>query len=175
MNIELDKRFKKNVQGIFGKYEFQVGVLEDGPHFKPKRGVIGLKGQDVIKTYAGGPARMQTRTPSGQSLSDVSKSLRKNLGFNYLSEPFQKGNVAGQKDILNFTKEFFKLAFGRSQKKRAENLLQAIVRNPMLRGNYGSNSTLTKKIKGFDRKTIDTAQLFKAITALCKVKGGKNV
>lgn len=174
MLIKLDRRFKKRVQGMFGKYDFQVGVLNDKPHYKPKRGVPGLKGQEIIKTFAGGPAREQTRTPSGKSVSEVSASLRERLGFNYLTEPFRSRNKS-QADILRFSNEFFKLVFGRSQKRRAETLLQAIVRNPMLRGDYGSNSPLTQRIKGFDRKTIDTAQLFKSILSVCKVKGGRGV
>jgi len=172
VKIDLDKRFKKKVRGMFGKYEFEVGVLEDKTHFKAKRGAPGAKGQDVIKAYAGGPARQQTRTSSGMTVAEVSKSLRDALGFNYLLKPFESPKNA---DILKFSKEFFKLVFGRSQKKRCENLLQAIVRNPMLRGDYGHNSALTQKIKGFDRKTIDTAQLFKNIKAKCTEKVGANV
>lgn len=167
MQLVLDKRFKKNLQGRFGKYDFQVGILEDGPHFEAKRGERGKKGQDVLAQYAGGPVRKATRTPSGSSIADVSRENRDRLGFNYLSEPFKKKSS----DIVKFTNEFFKLAFGRSEKRRAENLLQAIVRNPILRGDYGANSALTQRIKGFDRKMIDTAQLFKAIQAICKVRG----
>lgn len=167
MIIQLDKRFQKRVQGMFGKYQFEVGVLEDKPHYLAKRGARGKKGKDVLKGFAGGPARQQTRKQSGQSVAEVSESLRKNLGFNYLTKPFESSK---NKDILAFTNAFFKLVFGRTQQKRAENLLQAIVRNPMLRGDYGSNAPLTQAIKGFDRKTIDTAQLFKSIRARCKVK-----
>jgi hypothetical protein len=46
-----------------------------------------------------------------------------------------------------------------------ENLAQAIIRNPILRGDYGSNSALTRKIKGFDRFMFDTGQLFQSIKA----------
>jgi hypothetical protein len=166
MRITLDKRFQKRARGLFGKYEFEVGVLEDKPHYLPKRGVAGLKGQEIIKTYAGGPARNQSRTPSGLTTAEVSKEFRGHLGFNYLTKPFEKRTS----DIIKFTNEFFKLAFGRSTQKRAINLLQAIVRNPILRGDYGPNSQLTKRIKGFDRKGIDTAQLFKAIRAAVKVR-----
>jgi hypothetical protein len=165
MLIKLDSRFKKKVQGLFGKYTFEVGVLEDGPHKLAKRGAPGLKGKDVLKTFAGGPARKISNKPSGLSISDVSKANRDRLGKNYLSEPFKKRSS----DIIKFSNTFFNLVFGRSQKKRAENLLQAIVRNPILRGEYGHNSKLTQKIKGFDRSMIDTAQLFKAIKAVCKV------
>lgn len=165
MKIVLDKRFKKNLKGRFGKYDFQVGVLEDAPYKTAQRGERGKKGQDVLTQYAGGPVRKKTRKESGMMISDVSKENRERLGFNYLSEPFKKKNA----DVIKFTREFFKLAFGRSQKRRAENLLQAVVRNPILRGDYGPNSALTKKIKGFDRAMIDTAQLFKSLKAICKV------
>lgn len=166
MQIKLDKRFRKNVEGRFGRYEFEVGVIEDGPHMLPRRGARGLKGQDVISSYAGGPVRKKTRTAGPLTIAQVSAENRERLGFNYLTEPFQKKTS----DIVKFSNEFFRLAFGRSEKRRAENLLQAIVRNPILRGDYGSNAALTQKIKGFDRKMIDTAQLFKALIARCKVK-----
>jgi hypothetical protein len=166
MIIQLDKRFKKNVAGRFGKYNFQVGILEDGPHKLPLRGVRGLKGQDVLGSYAGGPVRRMSSQASGVTISDVSAANRERLGFNYLTQPFKQKTA----DIIKFTHEFFKLAFGRSEKRRAENLLQAVVRNPILRGDYGPQSKLSKKIKGFDRPMIDTAQLFKAITAVCKVR-----
>lgn len=165
MKIQLDRRFQKRVQGMFGKYTFEVGVLEDAPHFKPKRGAPGLKGKDVITQYAGGPARMKSREESGLTIADVSQANRERLGINYLTQPFKKKSS----EIIKFTEEFFKLAFGRSEKRRAENLLQAIVRNPILRGEYGMNSPLTQKIKGFNRPMMDTAQLFKAIKAVCRV------
>ena len=145
-----------------------MGVLVDGPHKDARTGARGLGGQDVLATYAGGPVRKKS-SKSSQTIAEVSKANRDRLGFNYLSEPFTKKNS----DVVKFTKEFFRLAFGKSEKKRAENLLQAIVRNPILRGDYGPNGELTKKIKGFDRAMIDTGQLFKSIKAFCRVKGGK--
>jgi hypothetical protein len=167
LNIRLDKRFKKNVVGRFGKYQFEVGVLQDGPHKNPKKGARGAGGKDVISSYAGGPVRKTSRQVGPLTLSEISAANRAHLGFNYLTKPFEKTTS----DIIKFTKEFFRLAFGKSEKRRAENLLQAIVRNPILRGDYGSNSSLTRKIKGFDRKMIDTAQLFKNIKAVCKIRG----
>lgn len=166
MIIQLDKRFRKNIEGKFGKYIFEVGVLDDAAYKKPKIGKRGLHGEDVISTYAGGPVRKKSNTDSGLAISDISKANRDRLGFNYLTKPFEKRSS----DIIKFSNEFFKLVFGRSEKRRAENLLQAIVRNPILRGDYGKNSEITKKIKGFDRYMVDTAQLFKAITAKCRVK-----
>ncbi len=167
MKIQLDDRFKKNVKGRFGKYSFEVGVLDDSSYKLPKIGKRGLKGADVLSTYAGGPVRMKSSKDSGKHVSDISKANRDRLGFNYLTQPFKKKSS----DIIKFTNEFFKLAFGKSEKRRCENLLQAIVRNPILRGDYGSNSALTQKIKGFNRNMIDTGQLFKNLKAVCKVRG----
>lgn len=166
--ITIDSRYKKRLRGMFSKYEFEIGILEDGPHKDAQVGARGQKGADVRTTYAGGPVRKKSRRDSGLKISDVSKEMRERLGFNYLSEPFKKSDS----DIIKFSNEFLKLVFNISKnKKRVENLLQAIVRNPILRGDYGSNSQLTQKIKGFDRKMIDTAQLFKAIKAKVKVRG----
>lgn len=163
MKLVLDKRFQKKVQGIFGKYHFEVGVLEDGPHKLPARKV---NGKSPRGSYAGGPVRRKSSRTDGTTIAEVSEANRERLGFNYLIEPFE----VRSSDIIKFTKEFFRLAFGRSEKKRAENLLQAIVRNPILRGDYGGNSEAAQKRKGFDRNMIDTAQLFKALKAICKVR-----
>ncbi len=165
MKIEFSKDFKKNLKGRFGKYSFEVGVLEDGPHYDAKRGARGLGGTDVVSSYASGPIRKSGNKYS-QNISDVSKANRDRLGFNYLSEPFKKRSS----DIIKFTKEFFKLAFGHTEKRRCENLLQAIVRNPILRGEYGPQSELTTKIKTFNRPMIDTSQLFQSLKAACKVR-----
>ncbi len=161
IGLQLDKRFKKSAKGQFEKYSFEVGVLKDGAHKLPRRGVRGKGGRDVQTVYAGGPVRKKSYVDSGVQISQVSKENRERLGINYLTEPFKKKNS----DIMRFTARFFQVVTGRSQPKRLENLLQAIVRNPILKGSYGSNSLMTKKIKGFNRLMIDTAQLFKAIQA----------
>lgn len=172
--LKLDKRFQKNVRGKIERFAFEVGVLQDGPHKSPRRGVRGKGGKDVQTSYAGGPARKKSSRDSGVTISEVSRQTRERLGVNYLTAPFQTKSKA-QADILRFTNRFFKVVFGGSQAKRLENLLQAVVRNPILRGDYGSNKPLTKRIKGFDRLLIDTAQLFRRITARVIKKGGSRV
>lgn len=153
ITIKLDKRFAKQAKGVFEKYAFQVGILQDAPHKLPGKG---------LKSYAGGPARKTSNKPSGMTISQVSEDLRKKTGINLYTAPFSSKK---NKDILDFVKEFMQVCTGKSQPKRAENLLQAIVRNPILRGDYGRNTPITAKIKGFNRYLIDTAQFFKAITA----------
>lgn len=169
MEIKLSPGFAKRVRGKFEKYQFEVGILEDKVHREAARGQRGLKGEDVLTEYAGGPARKATRKSSGMSVAQVSESFRKHLGVNYLVAPFKERSA----EIIKFTEQFFKYAFGKSTERRLTNLLQAIVRNPILRGDYGHNSALTKRIKGFDRLGIDTAQLFKGIKARVVRKGGR--
>lgn len=88
----------------------------------------------------------------------------KRLGINILWEPFQKPNS----EILRFTTSFLKMAIAKQNTQRVVNLLQAIVRNPILRQEYGANTSSTADNKGFDRHLIDTAQMFKAIKARVK-------
>lgn len=154
VTIKLDRRFYNQARGRFGKYAFDVGILNDKPHYEAVPG--------SLKGYAGGPARRQSRVPSGKTIAQVSKELRTNLGINFYTAPFK---ARKNRDILRFAKSFFLLCAGKQQRRQVENYLQAIVRNPILRGDYGSNSPLTAKIKGFDRLMIDTSQLFRAIRA----------
>lgn len=153
VEIKLDGRFFKQAKGVFEKYTFDVGVLEDKAHKVARK---------QLKVFAGGPARRTGARPSGLTIGQVSERVRKHTGINIYQAPFASKKNA---DILKFTKSFFELCAGRGQKKRCENLLQAIVRNPILRGDYGRNSKLTAKIKGFNRLLIDTGQLFQAIKA----------
>lgn len=158
--LKLDRRFRKQAKGVFEKYSFDVGILEDGPH------KAALDKSQGLKSYAGGPARKTSRQATS-TLSQVSERLRKSTGINFYTKPFKSKK---NKDILRFVDSFMKVCLGRSQPKRAENLLQAIIRNPILRGDYGRNSKATAQIKGFNRFMIDTAQVFKAIRAKVRVK-----
>jgi hypothetical protein len=164
VELKLDGRFLKQARGVFEKYTFDVGILQDRPHFQAKGKTKGLK------SFAGGPARQISHKPSGMSISEVSEELRKNLVTNFYTRPFKSKN---NKDILRFTKSFFDLCSGRGERRRCENLLQAVVRNPILRGDYGRNTRATAKAKGFNRLMIDTAQLFQAIQA--RVRVNRNV
>lgn len=155
MKVQFSRKFLEELRGKVERYNFEVGILEDAPHYAAKPLSAGLK------SYAGGKARKTSRKTTGEKLSEVSASFRAFLGFNYLVAPFKQKNS----DILKFTSAFLKFAFDKSDDKRVRNLIQAIVRNPILRKDYGSNTKQTQKRKGFDRLGIDTAQLFKGITA----------
>lgn len=168
MQLKLRKGFGQRVQARFDRFDMQVGILENDEHKEPRDRKAGFTDNQNISSYAGGPVRKTGRSGS-VTLNEVSAANRARMDVNYLTDPFTKSDS----NIIKFSQAFFKMASGKSasMKKRVENLMQAIVRNPILRGDYGVNSRITQKIKGFNRSMIDTAQLFKAIKASVKVKG----
>jgi hypothetical protein len=154
--VQLDKRFQKEAKGRIERFQFDVGVLDDRPHMLPAKG---------IKSLAGGKARKVGRKSSGLTISQVSEELRKHLNINFYTRPFRNRR---NRELVKFIGVFMAMITqggGRSDKRRIENALQAVVRNPITRGDYGRNTRLTAKIKGFNRLMIDTGQLFKAIKA----------
>lgn len=165
MKFEFRKPLGQILKGKVEPYSFEVGILTPGPH---KDAAGKSKG---LKNFAGGPARRMTGKASS-TLDEVSKDVRSFLGFNYLKRPFQnKSN-----DTTRLAASFLDYALNESKgakKKRLENLVQAVVRNPILRGSYGRNTKVTAGIKGFNRKLIDTAQFFKAIRARVVFTGKK--
>ena len=190
--VKLDGRFYKEAKGRIERFHFDVGVLEDKPYYKPltanqarKRGYKGGLGNKQgplnkilpaqakaiggLKQLAGGPARIASRRKSGLSLSQVSERLRKETGINFYTRPWKSKRG---KDLVRFIQSFMRMITqgGKlAEKKRLENALQAVVRNPIVRGDYGRNARSTAKTKGFNRLMIDTGQLFKGIMARVRV------
>lgn len=162
MNVEvkitgsLARQLKKRVN----QYHFEVGILKDGPYYEPESNADGLIDRQ-LGSFAGGPIRKKTRQWRGQMISDVAKANMDRLGFNFFARPFKDES----QEIVKFTKAYLLFLFRNSSLKRVENLLQAVVRNPILRGDYGTNSEFTEANKGFNRYMIDTGQMFRAIRA----------
>lgn len=161
MKINLGSSWGKKLQSRVNNVEFEVGVLDDSPHKEPVDTPIGTT--PVLKNYAGGPVRPTSRKPSGVTNADVLVQNMERTNTNYLLEPFQKKNT----EIMKFTNYFLRYIVGRpgASINRIENLLQAIVRNPILNQEYGPNNATTADNKGFDRHLIDTGQMFKSIRA----------
>ena len=164
MKLELAGSFGKKLKGSIERYQFEVGVLENKPHRDPLYNPLLQDPQ--LGTYAGGPVRKASRQAGSLTTGEVLVQNMERDNLNYLLRPFQEKSS----DILKFTTAFLQLAT-RSKNislKRIENLLQAIVRNPILKQEYGKNKSATADAKGFNRKLIDTGQMFKAITARAK-------
>lgn len=185
VELKLDGRFQKKLRVAFRGHTADVGILEDRPHKRAltvqqgrKRAwkkdktldVSAAKRAGTLKTFAGGLAR-KTGSKVDGTMVQISEKLRKSTGINFYTAPFR---LKQNKDILKFSRIYVQMLLGGEvSKKSVENLLQAIVRNPILRGDYGSNSIATAKAKGFNRFMIDTAQLFKNIKARVTKTGGK--
>jgi hypothetical protein len=112
--------------------------------------------------------RRTSRVAGSLSTGEVLVENMNRLNINILLRPFQETGS----EILKFTEYFLKVVVGRpgANVKRIENLLQAIVRNPILKGEYGPNNPATADSKGFDRHLFDTGQMFKAIRAKVRRK-----
>jgi hypothetical protein len=161
--LKLTERLEKSLHG----YDFEVGVLSSQKHFEPLHTELGQKPQ--LGSYAGGAVRKKSNVPSELTTGQILVENSKRLGIDLLRAPFKSKN---NQEINDFTKAFFKMALSDSNKqgairnaKRLINLVQAIIRNPILRGDYGNNKGSTADAKGFDRLLFDTGQMFKAIKA----------
>lgn len=163
MKLEISGGLAKRLAGRIEQYEFEVGILDDKEYRLPLETPAGQQPQ--LKQFAGGPARKQTRVNSGKMISDVLLGNMERLNINVLQRPFQETNSA----IMKFTEAFLRMALsGSVSEKRVVNLIQAIVRNPILRQEYGKNKSATADAKGFDRHLIDTGQTFNQIKARVK-------
>lgn len=162
--LTLDKRFKNRVKARLSKYEFEGGILQDRPYRTPRPKSQGHG------TLRGGPVRRQSNKTRGM-VSDVSKAMRERT--NYLKAPFEKSKT---KDYRRLVKELVMLITGRGGKRhRAVSYFRAMIRNPMLKGQYGKNEPSTVRAKGFNRFMFDTGQLFRNIKAKLRVKRGRGV
>lgn len=156
MKLTMGNTWHKKMSRQIKGFEFEVGILKDRPHARAKRG--------EIKNFAGGPARVIARGENVKAtIGEIFIFNQARTNTDFLREPFKDRTS----DIIKFTQGFLKLAFKHKgiNTRRVENLLQAIVRNPILKLDYGSNTSKQAKTKGFNRHLFDTAQMFRAIRA----------
>lgn len=155
------KDIAKKMTKQIGLYNFEVGILQDAPKKLRKKGVT--KSFAGLKVSASGTL---AKNKSGKKISlvYVAKILEK-YHFKWLSRPFKVKGL--NEDVKRVVDEIAAQVFGKKSKnnKRLENAVQAVIRNPILRGDYGKNMEATIKAKGFDKLGIDTGQFFKAIKA----------
>lgn len=155
-DFKFDKRFKNRISGRFQKYAFGTGV-DDKAHNAPRR-------PRALGTLQGGPVRKQSPKSYTTTL-EVAKAMQTRTGF--MTKPFKKHR---SQDMRRFMKAFFDYAAGKVARSKVQTALRAVVRNPMLRGDYGRNSRNTSRIKGFNRLLFDTGQLFKRIQTYVRTR-----
>lgn len=138
-----------------GKYDVEVGVLEDGPEKNWKR---------QQKSFHGGPANKTAGNNKNETLRAV--FAKWNLRYQLLLAPLR---AAGNKDVVEVIGRMVAdLGTLGKQKQQFLNAVQALIRNPIMRGDYGKNSKEWAKAKGFNRLLINTGAMFNAIKARFK-------
>lgn len=154
MKILGAKNITKKIQKEIGNYNFEVGILQN----EPKK--LGKK--NSTKNFAGLTISATGKVSTKVSLVEVAKYNDQKFGW--LKKPFKEKN---NREVLAVVKEISSQVFGKKSldNRRLENAVQAVIRNPILRGDYGDNAPATIKFKGFNKLGVHTAQLFKAIKA----------
>lgn len=135
-----------------GEYEVEVGLLENKARRKPKFG--------EYKSYAGKTLLKEGQISEGISNVEVAQILDKK--YKWLRDPFLRKTNAEVVLVLN---DIVRDINGKGDKQRILNGFQAVVRNPILRGEYGKNTGKWANKKGFDDLMFMTGQFFKAIKA----------
>lgn len=155
LQFQASERLTSFIGKRLGKYEVEVGILEDGPEkkWKPEQ-----------KNFHGGPANKTAGNAKDSTLRDV--FAKWNLRYQLLLAPLR---AAGNKDVVEVIGRMVAdLGTLGKQKQQFLNAVQALIRNPIMRGDYGKNSKEWAKAKGFNRLLINTGAMFNAIKARFK-------
>lgn len=163
MNIE-GKGLDRIIEGKLSKYRFAVGILENKQHYAPREILIGKKnGKPFYKKewyYYAGLNLLKHGNEVDGTLYSIAKELDQE--YKWLRKPFMLQSNEDVINVLNFIVENMN---GKDNLQRIVNAVQAVVRNPILRGSYGRNSARTAKKKGFNKLLMSTGQFFKNIKA----------
>lgn len=142
------------IQQELDKYGVEVGIFEDRPAANWKK---------EQKQFAGGPAN-KVAGKSEASLQEIFKKF--DVEFNLLLSPWRNPD---NDDVVKLIGQMIAdMSVNGNRRQPFLNAAQAVVRNPILRGDYGENSKEWAKKKGFNRLFINTATMFKAIIARMK-------
>lgn len=152
------------LQGKFDKYQFQVGILQNKQHYAPARKLVGFRnGNPVYEKSWYNFAGIQLLR-AGNKVDGTLKGVAKEMdeAYKWLRRPWE---ISKNKDLIGIIHYIVEDINGRENKQRILNGIQAVVRNPILRGDYGKNSRKRAKEKGFNKLMMATGQFFKNIKA----------
>lgn len=157
INISLPDDFLKKEVEAFESQRVRVGILSDSYARKPKsksQGLSTLKGSSF-------PRRKIKSANKNLKLSELAAFMDERYGV--FSKAMDNPNNA---TLLKIQKEFLKvLAGGKADENQIKNAAIALIRNPILRLDYGSNATATTENKGFNMPMVDTGYFFTNIKA----------
>jgi hypothetical protein len=149
------KNLSKKLSYKLDKYEVEVGLLNDTIRKQPKFG--------EFKSYAGKILLREGKPSTGKTMVEVAESLDKR--YKWLKDPFLRPE---NKEVVAVLNDIVRDMNGEDLQNRILNGFQAVVRNPILRGDYGINGTKWAKKKGFNTLLMMTGQFFKSVKARFK-------
>lgn len=158
INISLPDEFLKKEIEAFEAQRVRVGILSDSHSRNPKSkkaGLSTLKGSSF-------PRRKIKSANRKLKLSELAAFMDQRYGV--FSKAMDNPNNAA---LARIQKEFLKvLAGSKANENEIKNAAIALVRNPILRMDYGSNEASTALNKGFNMPMVDTGYFFTNITAV---------
>lgn len=152
-NWSTEQRINNFLNTRLKRFDVNVGVRTDGPSAYAKNGVRA--GQ-----LAGGPRNRQRGPNKAVTVRAIMEMF--NERYNLLLAPWR---AAANKDVTRVVEEIARSLRTPGDMRRFLNAAQAVVRNPIARGDYGENSERWAKIKGFNRLLINTGKFFTSIKA----------
>lgn len=150
------------LEGEIAKYQFRVGILQNKQHYAPTRGDTYLtKG---LKQWRFDPSLGLNVLQQGRKVDGTLVGIARELDtkYHWLTRPWATQKNADVRNVINL---IVRTMAGKDTMQRIVNSVQAVVRNPILRGDYGTNSARRAKQKGFNKLLIATGQFFKNIKA----------
>lgn len=157
LSFETNK-WAEQLRKDYAQFEFHTGIIEDKPEPLPKYGEhVGKQIGDINPLKKG--------KKSGTMVSAVAKKFDEI--YNWLISPWRKES---NRDVLNVISDYSRYLAKPGNENRLKNAVQAVVRNPILRGEYGDNREETAKKKGFNKFMVATGTFFNSIKALVKRK-----
>lgn len=179
----IDKGFSKRVGRRYERYDIQAGILKNSDH-RPARSRFTTTGKvkkgGGLTTVDGMPARrkgpIMTASAFTPSVAEISAGLRRRTRVNIYAAPFRGRPSREVKRFLSLLYKMFGAKKTSQYRKRAEEALIAAITAPIKARKYGQHSRAWQQVKGFQRRFVDTGQLYKAITARIKpiAGGGKS-
>lgn len=158
------------------KFNLNAGaIIRDLFAIEGQHVVVGVLKTGTIARRPARPLRQLQLTPGTVRNAVDRKASKRKVLLTQVAEWLEEDRglfskamgKAGNKQLNELVEMFAQLAQGNDPviQRRLENACRSIVRNPMLRREYGINSEATAKGKGFNHWGINTGTLFKAIEA----------
>lgn len=166
--VNLSDDFLAYINARLSQYNCRVGILQNKLHYRPLQSThqqkfqgkwVNFKHNWVPYNYAGLRLWRQGNKQDG-TLYSVAKNL--NNYIDWLQRPFR---LSSNREVLSVIQLVIDGLNGVEVKQRILNAVQAVVRNPLLRSEYGKNSEKWAKYKMFNKLGFFTGQFFKNIKA----------